>query len=84
MNNIRIPIIPSNYYIRKYYSVMATTNIDGKAGFSNYGKITVDMSARIYILSVFQEKAIKMQAEHPWQPPSYQELAPCCGRPIPA
>lgn len=45
MNNDQNPHYPSNYTSENIISVMATTNIDGKAGFSNYGKTTVDIGA---------------------------------------
>ncbi len=50
-NNDTRPHFPSNYDLPNVISVAATTNRDGKAGFSNWGAVSVDLGApghRIY------------------------------------
>ncbi len=44
-NNDRAPTYPSNYEVENVVSVAANTSSDVLAGFSNFGKITVDLSA---------------------------------------
>ncbi len=45
LNNDAVPFYPSSYNLDNIIAVMATTDTDQKAGFSNYGLISVDLGA---------------------------------------
>ena len=44
-NNDSVPHYPSNYTLTNVISVAATDNRDNRAGFSNYGAVSVDIGA---------------------------------------
>ena len=65
INNDSTPAYPASYDLANIISVIATTNTDQRAGFSNYGLTTVDLGAPGQnILSTFPGNQYDLYERH--------------------